>query len=178
MRALLGAPFALLLLVSSPACELKASETVPIPTPSARTVEVEPREQLLPTYPCSGCHANRQPKPERHELKEFHAIRNSEFSHGEDAFWCYQCHSKENIDRLVTATGELVTFNEAMRICTSCHGDKLEDWKRGTHGLILGNWNGVKHKKSCPACHDPHNPRFPSLEPEKPPQATRGLKAL
>ncbi len=160
------------------ACEMPASETVPIPAPSSRTVEIEPREQLLPTYPCSGCHADRQPQPEKHMLTEFHAVRNSEFSHGEDAFWCYQCHSIKNIDRLVTATGELVTFNEAYRICTSCHGDKLEPWTKGTHGQILGYWDGLKHKKSCPACHDPHDPRFPTIHPEKPPERPRGLKAL
>ncbi|MEZ4219416.1 MAG: hypothetical protein R3B13_00715 [Polyangiaceae bacterium] len=173
--AALAIPCAATLLL---ACELAPTPTAPLPAPSARGVSVEPREQLLPTYPCSVCHADRVPHPEKYELKEFHAVRNSEFSHGEDAFWCYQCHSQKNIDRLVTATGELVTFNEAYRICTSCHGDKLKDWQKGAHGLILGDWNGVKHKKSCPACHDPHDPRFPSITPEKPPQPTRGLKAL
>lgn len=158
-------------------CKLE-SNTVPAPLPSARSVTVEPRSNLLPAYPCSSCHADRQPRQERYLLKEFHAVRNSDFSHGEDAFWCYQCHAIKNIDKLTTVTGELVSFDEAYRLCTSCHGDKLDDWRNGTHGLILGDWNGVKHKKSCPACHDPHDPRFPGIKPEKPPEPPRGLKAL
>jgi hypothetical protein len=158
-------------------CNLEL-KTVPAPVPSSTAISIEPREQLLPTYPCSGCHADRQPRQEKYTLKEFHAVRNSDFSHGEDAFWCYQCHAVKNIDKLTTSTGELVSFNEAYKLCTSCHGDKLEPWRSGTHGLILGDWNGVKHKKSCPACHDPHQPRFPAIRPEAPPPPAKGLKAL
>lgn len=161
------------------ACKMQSNKKpVPIPVPSARTIEVFPRTELLPTFPCSRCHANRPAQPEKHFLKDFHQVRNEEFSHGEEAFWCYECHSQKNIDRLQTATGDLVTFDEAWRVCTSCHGDKLRDWRDGIHGQIQGNWNGVKHKKSCPACHDPHNPRFGALKPEHPPAPPRGLKAL
>lgn len=144
----------------------------------ARNATVEPRSKMLPAYPCSGCHAGREAKPLRYELKEFHEVRNHEFSHGEDAFWCYQCHSYKDIDKLVTANGELVSFDEASRICTSCHGDKLEAWRNGTHGLLAGNWNGKRTKKACPACHDPHDPRYPSLKPEQKPAPHKGLRAL
>jgi hypothetical protein len=143
-----------------------------------QTISIEPRIPLIPTYPCSGCHATRTPRPERHKLVEFHVVRNAEFSHGADAFWCYQCHSLKDVDHLVTSTGEPVTFDEAWRVCTSCHGDKLDDWKAGLHGLILGDWNGVKHKKSCPACHNPHDPRYPSIEPERMPAPIRKVSPL
>lgn len=162
------------------ACRGKHGHDAP-PTPPpkhAEQVQIEPRSDLLPAYPCSACHADRKPRPEKYVLKEFHEVRNHEFSHGEDAFWCYQCHSIKNIDKLVTSTGELVSFDEAWRLCTACHGDKLKDWRAGMHGLVVGNWNGEKRKKSCPACHDPHDPRYPSLKPEKPPAPSKGLKAF
>jgi hypothetical protein len=158
-------------------CSMKPRQTVPMEV-RVQTVTVEPRIGLIPTYPCSGCHADRVPRPEKHKLEQFHVVRNSEFSHGNDAFWCYQCHSLKNIDHLVTATGEEVSFDEAWRICTSCHGDKLEDWKKGIHGLILGNWNGVKYKKSCPSCHNPHDPRYPSIEPERMPAPVRQVSPI
>jgi hypothetical protein len=135
--------------------------------------DVEPRSALLPTFPCSGCHAGRTPKPERRPLREFHRLRSADLSHGSDDFWCYQCHSQENIDRLRTANGTLVSFDQAFSICTSCHGDKLRHWKDGIHGLLAGQWNGAKYRRSCPACHDPHSPKYPALQPEKPPAAPR-----
>lgn len=146
--------------------------------PGSDRIAVEPRQQLLPTYPCSSCHERLEPRPQKRKLSAFHVVRNDDFSHGEDAFWCYQCHSLKNIDRLRTATGELVSFNEAYRICTSCHGDKLKDWRDGLHGLILGDYNGVKHKKSCPACHDPHDPTFPRMKPQRPPAPARQWSTL
>lgn len=158
------------------ACHEEAKhEVAPPPVQAAETVAVEPRIQLLPTYPCSDCHKDLKPRPERHRLEEFHSVRNDEFSHGADEFWCYQCHSDKNIDRLHTATGELVTFNEAYKICVSCHGDKLEDWRSGLHGLVVGDWNGKKLKKSCPACHDPHDPRYQTMEPMPPPAPVRKM---
>lgn len=155
-------------------CEMEARQTVAAEQ-KARPITIEPRIPLLPTYPCSSCHADRTPQPERHPLKEFHTVRMFDFSHGEDEFWCFQCHSLENIDKLVTSTGKLVSFDEAWRLCTGCHGDKLDDWRRGTHGLLLGDWNGPRTKLSCPACHNPHDPRFPTIVPEKMPEPTKPL---
>jgi len=152
-----------------------AKERVASVPPATDDVAVEPRSHMLPAYPCSSCHATRTPRPERYELKEFHQVRNHEFSHGEDAFWCYQCHALKDLDKLTTVTGQLVSFDEAWRICTSCHGDKLDDWRTGAHGLIAGQWNGKKIKKSCPACHDPHDPRYPSIKPEPPPAPPKAL---
>jgi hypothetical protein len=37
------------------------------------------------------------------------------------------------------------------------------------HGGTTGFWNGQKVRKSCPACHNPHGPRFPLLHPEAAP---------
>lgn len=164
---------------AGPSAEASTNQTTAYKLGSdASPIAIEPRQQLLPTYPCSRCHDALEPRPKKYVLKKFHTVRNDEFSHGEDEFWCYQCHSIENIDHLRTATGKQVSFNEAYRICTSCHGDKLEDWRVGVHGLVLGNYNGKKFKKSCPACHDPHNPRFPLMKPMPPPAPPREWRTL
>jgi hypothetical protein len=139
------------------------------------SIVVEPRSQLLPTYPCSQCHADREPNPERRKLVEFHAIRNDELDHGDRSLWCYQCHSQANIDRLVLVSGQLVTFDEAHRLCGGCHGDKGRDWRAGIHGVTLGHWRGAKRRRLCTHCHDPHNPWFSKMTPEPPPAWPRGV---
>lgn len=139
------------------------------PSSSAAPVRVEPRAQLLATYPCTQCHEGRTPRPARYTLTEFHRIRNEDLAHGDSKAWCYQCHAMEDINRLKLANGSLVTFDEAYALCISCHGDKRKDFESGVHGQTTGYWNATKYRRSCPACHDPHKPAFPAMEPEKPP---------
>lgn len=150
---------------AAPAHEL---EGTPMASATGRIV-VEPRQHLLPTYPCSSCHATLTANPKRRPLERFHQTRYEELAHGDDEFWCYQCHALENIDKLELANGKLVTFDEAPALCTSCHGDKVSDWKLGIHGLASGEMNGTKWRRSCTACHNPHDPKFQSMQPEKPP---------
>jgi hypothetical protein len=134
-------------------CNLEL-KTVPAPVPSSTAISIEPREQLLPTYPCSGCHADRQPRQEKYTLKEFHAVRNSDFSHGEDAFWCYQCHAVKNIDKLTTSTGELVSFNEARAVAlwnSWAHPRRLE--RREAQEVV------PRLPRPAPAALPRHSPR-------------------
>ena len=161
-----GATAALLL-----ACQYESDarrERAPAPPDSAGVVTVEARTNLLPAFPCSRCHAGRKPRPNKRKLVEFHTERNA-FSHGDSKRWCYQCHSIQNIDRFVIAGGDLVTFNEGYRVCGSCHGDKLRDWRLGVHGSTRGRWAGPKTRKSCPACHNPHAPKIVQMTPQPPP---------
>jgi hypothetical protein len=143
--------------------------------PAASSVSIIPRQTLLPTYPCSDCHDKRTPNPQRRTLTEFHTARNA-LRHGDSERWCYQCHSIVDIDRLVIANGSLVTFDQGYLVCGSCHGDKLRDWKLQVHGATQGYWNGPKTRQSCPACHNPHEPRFPLLRPEAPPTPPQAVK--
>jgi len=132
-------------------------------------VMVEERIPIIPSYPCSGCHKDRTPNPQKRRLVSFHTVRNDELHHGDAQGWCYHCHSVENIDRLKIANGSLVTFDQAFLLCGSCHGDKLRDWKEDVHGKTRGRWNGQKSRLSCTACHSPHLPKFRPIVPEKPP---------
>ena len=162
----LAACFALL------ACEEAERHIHPGEAPAVSeplNVTVEPRIGLLPTYPCSRCHDKIERNPEKRLLVKFHTVRNKEFHHGEPKAWCYNCHSQVNIDRLVTSGGELVTFDEAYKLCGGCHGDKLRDWKMAVHGKTMGHWNGSKIRRSCTGCHNPHRPAFPHLQPESAP---------
>jgi hypothetical protein len=147
------------------------------PSTSADPIVLEPRTQLLPTFPCSRCHQNREPNPVRRKLVAFHAVRNAELNHGDRKLWCYQCHSIKDIDKLVIASGALVTLDQADQLCGSCHGEKGRDWRLGIHGTTQGHWRGEHRRKLCTHCHDPHNPWFATLEPEPPPAPPRGIGA-
>ncbi len=148
--------------------------TLPAPEPSG-SIAVDPRQPLLPTFPCSRCHAGRAPDPRERRLAEFHTQK--VLHHGTLGGWCYRCHTKDDIDRLHLADGTLVSFDQAYELCGSCHGDKLRDWKDGIHGLTTGWWLGDRVRRSCPACHDPHEPHFPAMTPEHPPALPRTVPA-
>jgi len=134
-------------------------------------ITVAARTPALPTYPCSRCHAERTPDPRERKLVEFHTQK--VLTHGEASGWCYRCHTKDDIDKLHEPDGTLVSFDEAHKLCGSCHGDRLRDWRNGIHGLNTGYWNGARLRHSCTFCHDPHNPKFASITPEHAPQRPR-----
>ncbi|HEY8087549.1 MAG TPA: hypothetical protein VIF09_06890 [Polyangiaceae bacterium] len=144
------------------------------PPVSSGTVTVVDRRPLLPTWPCSRCHGGEQGRePDKHERKltEFHTQK--VLDHGTQGGWCYRCHTADDIDHLHLSDGTKVGFNEAYELCGSCHGDKLRDWRAGIHGLTTGFWLGDRERRSCPACHDPHQPRFPLMTPEHAPARPR-----
>jgi hypothetical protein len=171
----MGRAITLLCAVGLAACGMgdepqRLHTTHPPPSPSG-SVSVEARQPYLPTFPCSRCHQDRTPDPRERKLAQFHTQK--VLDHGTLGGWCYRCHTKDSIDQLHLSDGTLVSFNEAYELCGSCHGDKLRDWKAGIHGLTTGYWLGDRTRRSCPACHDPHNPRFPLMTPEHPPALPR-----
>jgi len=149
---------------------LRLHTTHAAPAPSG-SVSVIDRRPFLPTFPCSRCHDGRTPDRTERKLAEFHTQKI--LNHGTEKGWCYRCHTVDNIDHLHLPDGTLVGFNEAYELCGSCHGDKLRDWKAGIHGLNTGFWLGSRERRSCPACHDPHSPKFPLMTPEHAPQLPR-----
>ncbi len=142
----------------------------PPPVPSG-TVSVLDRRPLIPTFPCSRCHDSRAPDARPRALTEFHTQR--VLDHGMEGGWCYRCHTEGDADHLHLADGTRVGFDAAYELCGSCHGDKLRDWRAGIHGLTTGFWLGDRERHSCPACHDPHQPRFPLMTPEHAPAPPR-----
>ena len=135
------------------------------------SIRVVAREPMLPTYPCSRCHTGRAPDERERVLTEFHTQK--VVHHGTGGGFCYRCHAKDNLDELHLPDGTRVSFNDAFELCGGCHGDKLRDWKAGIHGLTTGFWSGDRERRSCPACHDPHEPKFPLMTPEHAPALVR-----
>jgi hypothetical protein len=128
----------------------------------------EPEPVLLPAppiddeyFPCGDCHEGEPTNPARRELDEHDQI---ELAHGD--LWCLDCHDADQRESLRRSDNALIAFEESWRLCTRCHGNKLSDWRAGIHGKRTGNWRGPKEYRTCVVCHDPHTPRFESLEPE------------
>jgi len=142
---------------------------VPSAVPAAPTEEIQvpPPPFTEGIFPCTQCHADIKPNPQRRELSEMHF--DIEFRHGKER-WCLDCHDTDNRDVLRLASGERVDFEHSYRLCGQCHGDKYRDWRVGVHGKRTGSWNGRKEYLLCVHCHNPHSPRFKPLAPLPPPR--------
>ncbi|MDP1623091.1 MAG: hypothetical protein Q8M08_12220 [Bacteroidales bacterium] len=127
-------------------------------------------------YPCTDCHANFAPKPEKRELVEWHDDISAIFNHDSENRWCLDCHDLKSRDSLRLASGKLLDFKESYKLCGQCHGEKLRDWKVGVHGKRTGFWNGKKEYLLCVHCHDPHAPKFKEITPEPPPVRQEDIK--
>ena len=116
---------------------------------------------------CSTCHSVREPnlanrKPS--DLKVFH--QGMPMAHGELA--CYSCHNPSNADALHLADGTSVSYPDVMTLCSQCHGPQARDYAHGAHGGMNGFWDltrGPRQRNNCVDCHDPHVPKFPSMQP-------------
>lgn len=126
-------------------------------------------------FPCSECHKEMKPNPNRRALKDEHTdivLKN----HAEDERWCLDCHDANNRDKLRLVSGEKIDFSESHRLCGQCHGDKYRDWKVGVHGKRTGQWNGKKEYLLCAHCHNPHNPTYKPIPPKAPPLRPEAIK--
>lgn len=138
-------------------------ETFPVPPP--------PFSEGI--YPCSDCHAEMEPNPERREMVDMHD--DIILDHAEGQRWCLDCHNLNDRDKLRLVSGEVIPFTESYRLCGQCHGDKYRDWRVGIHGKRTGYWNGEKQYLLCAHCHDPHSPSFKAMKPMPPPVRPENL---
>lgn len=129
--------------------------------------EVPPPPFTDGIFPCTACHADLQVNRTRRELTDMHT--DIVLRHDEQHRWCLDCHDAADRDVLHLASGEPVPFEESYRLCGQCHGEKLRDWRAGVHGRRSGEWNGHKTYLLCAHCHNPHQPRFASVEPKPAP---------
>jgi len=146
----------------------------PPTTPPAKAggderLELPPPPFTEGIFPCSGCHADRKPDPTRRVLKDMHD--DIQLRHDEQHRWCLDCHDANDRDLLHLASGEKVPFERSYLLCGQCHGEKLRDWRAGVHGKRTGEWrsDGQKRYLLCAHCHNPHQPRFRSIEPKPAP---------
>lgn len=89
---------------------------------------------------------------------------------------CFNCHDRENREKLVLYSGDLISFDQVPRLCAQCHGTVYRDWQRGTHGKTMGSWDaasGLQLRLECNDCHDPHVPAYPPIAPLPSPRTLR-----
>jgi hypothetical protein len=133
-------------------------------------------------YSCYACHDHGK-TPELN-FDEDHRIILSEMhediilSHGRHNRNnnCFNCHDENNLELLQTRDGRELPIAQSAELCGSCHGPTYRDWEAGAHGRSSGFWNpafGEQFRKTCVACHDPHNPSFPPREPAPGPNPIR-----
>lgn len=165
----LGLAVVLVLLLLSVRCALGPDVARSYPS---RTLPPEPQPVLLSPpemndeyVPCDDCHEGEPTDPTPRELEDDHD--ETVLAHGD--LWCLRCHDKDDRNSLRLSNGVLVDFEESWRLCTQCHGQRLEEWQAGVHGKRTGHWWGPKQTWTCVACHDPHAPRFKPIEPKPPP---------
>lgn len=129
--------------------------------------------KLLPSenFPCSKCHKFRPVEKKKRKFELAHT--NIVLKHAEEQRWCLDCHDG---DKLRQPNGELIDYDKSYNLCGQCHGTIFRDWKAGIHGKRTGMWNGEKLYRLCVSCHDPHQPRFKPLEPEKQPMRPTEIK--
>jgi hypothetical protein len=138
------------------------------PPPAGEHLEVPPPPFSEGIFPCSTCHKGMPVNRTRRALTDMHA--EIVLKHDEEHRWCLDCHDADDRDRLHLASGERISFEESYLLCGQCHGEKLRDWRAGVHGRRTGEWNGHKKYLLCANCHNPHQPRFKSIEPKPAPQ--------
>ncbi|MBA4146643.1 MAG: hypothetical protein H0X66_00905 [Verrucomicrobia bacterium] len=92
---------------------------------------------------------------------------------------CFNCHDEHNLEVLQTRDGRTVKIQDGHDLCGSCHGPTYRDWLAGIHGRTSGFWNvsmGEKHRETCTACHDPHQPKFLPRKPAPGPNPLRPVE--
>lgn len=89
---------------------------------------------------------------------------------------CFNCHDREDRERLSLHDGSTISFTEVAMLCAQCHGTVFRDWQRGTHGKTLGYWDttrGDALRLRCSECHDPHAPAYSAMTPLPGPRTLR-----
>lgn len=154
---------------------------------------IKPREPKLmyfnmdPNKNCTMCHDGKTvpyPKDKTPRLLAMHQdiVENSlQLMHGRSAFWCLDCHSATNRNKLIDHIGNEISFNQPQKLCGKCHGEVYIDWRMGIHGKRIGSWTKMGKKRwwVCTECHNPHTVqvnRFQAIKPEPAPALPKGMK--
>lgn len=136
---------------------------------------VVPQIGELTFFPCTTCHALMQPNPTPRQLNTPHPAA---LVHGAGRFWCLDCHTLRDRDRLHTLRGEPVSYDDAYIVCGQCHFNRQRDWYFGAHGKRVANWQGPRQIYNCTHCHDPHDPAVKPRAPQQAPPVRAGLRPM
>jgi len=122
---------------------------------------------------CMDCHDLWESGKQQRDVLVQH--KNVQLNHGENNN-CFNCHDKEQRDKLRLRGEKLIGFDDSVLLCAQCHGPTWRDWQAGSHGRTNGYWDsarGIQERQKCVACHDPHHPAFPQLVPFPGPNTLR-----
>lgn len=122
---------------------------------------------------CNDCHRLMKPPAEaaRRLTQHTHLV----LDHGMNDR-CFNCHSRENRNRLVSHTQATIGFDQSEQLCAQCHGPTYRDWERGIHGKSVGSWvigGPQRVRLTCVQCHNPHAPRYAPMHPLPGPHTLR-----
>ncbi len=139
-----------------------------------------PTGEAEPGGRCNVCHAQFKPNPTPRDLSAAPREPNHrfEFNHGGGRFWCLTCHNPVDRDTLRLFNGSEIPFEEAPLLCSQCHGVIYEEWKEHIHGRWVGSIENPEPDVICTDCHNPHDPEFKPIEPEKPPEKPPASKEI
>lgn len=120
---------------------------------------------------CATCHQmidTGQLAERPDQLKSFH--QGLSVSHGNLS--CASCHDPEVPTNFRLADGSSHQMDEALMLCSQCHGPKRKAYDHGAHGGMNGHWDlsrGPRTRNHCVDCHNPHTPQIPEVWPVLPP---------
>lgn len=121
---------------------------------------------------CATCHATKPANADAKlgtPLSQFH--QGLIGKHG--SLSCTSCHNPtDGYASLRLADGKGVPYSEVMTLCAQCHGPQARDYQRGAHGGMTGYWDltaGGRVRNTCIECHDPHAPKYPTVQPARGP---------
>lgn len=138
----------------------------PLGPPTIKLTQADPQGRVGEVA-CSTCHSVREPNHKNRtpaDLDQFH--QNMTFAHGN--LTCYACHNPADADTLHLADSTKIEYTQVMTLCGQCHGSQVRDYEHGVHGGMNGYWDmsrGGRTRNSCVDCHDPHVPKFPTMQP-------------
>ncbi len=156
--------------------ENDAEPTLPAPNPKPSQSDphldkTPPREakgldliKLGWKYDCMECHKALKASWSRDRIWVEH--KDITLNHGNNKF-CLNCHHPTNRNAFKHDDGTEITEENVVQLCARCHGTTYRDWEAGAHGRINGYWDrtrGEQTRLRCIQCHDPHNPKFPTIE--------------
>ena len=123
------------------------------------------RLRLLARLATSTREANFANKTVTEDLDEFHG--SLEFAHGNIS--CLSCHNSDDYDALKLADGSRVEFHgryDALCTMSWATDERLRTWRSRRLQWILGfDSRDLERKNNCVDCHNPHSPKFPSMQP-------------
>ncbi len=130
------------------------------------------------SYRCNDCHSVLEPSDVQKSYISAHP--DVILEHGANNY-CTTCHSPDNRERLLDINGYDVAFDQSHKSCLQCHGPIYRDWEAGVHGRMNDYWDterGPTRKLTCVECHNPHQPKFPDMQPSPAPNINNYISFL